>query len=442
MRLTIERIALIITLSISLIIGVGFSAATPVFPYLVLALKGILKQIPELTTGTIAAHEGAVEFGALMAAFMVTRAPIAAFSGTLSDIIGRKNMIVLGMALYALTSLGMILVNDVLSLILLRALTGIASGITWPVAEAYLADVTNPSNRGKALSLYVMTQNFGDIIGPGIGAAVYKLYIQIAGPSDYLFALKSPFLIMALLSFISTGLAFMLPKIEFTSAVKTLRAGFKEIARILKELPSEISRSIKTIYVNGVANGIAMGVMNTALIVYIVEKVIKDPAIIGSLLFIMGVAGLPITMISGYLSDRFSRRKPFILFSYIISRPAIFLVPFITDWIGILLTMLVFTTSFSMGMPLMRTLQAELVGPEVRGTIFGLQQLFFNTGMMVGAMLGSYLVAIYAPHEIRLLGFRLTGYIVPFWFSGAIMVATTVLFALYVIEVGVKASQT
>ena len=86
--------ALIILLLASFIVNLGFSALSPVFPYLVLALKGVLKELPELTTGSVQAHLGALEFGFLMAAFMATRAPVAIFSGFLSDLFGRKRTIV------------------------------------------------------------------------------------------------------------------------------------------------------------------------------------------------------------------------------------------------------------------------------------------------------------------------------------------------------------
>ncbi len=431
-----RKYAITITLLISLVIGIGFSAAMPVFPYLVLALKGVLNKLPELTQGTIAAHEGAVEFGALMAAFMIFRAPIAAFSGTLSDLLGRKTMIFLGMVLYTVTSLGMLLVDDVLGLIVLRALTGVASGITWPVAEAYLADVTTPQERGRVISLYIMTQNLGDVIGPGIGAAVYKLYVGIFGPEDYLFALKTPFLVMGVLSLIATFLALLLPKV--VSTMREVRKGVKEIAKILGSLPKEVSTSIKAIYVNGVGNGLAMGIMNTALIVYVVERVVKDPAVIGAAFTLMGLVALPTTFISGWLSDRFERRKPFILASYLVSRPVIFVMPFLGDVISLIIALIAFMVAFSVGMPIMRALQSELIGKEVRGTVFGAQQLFFNSGVVMGALAGSYLVSIYAPRVIHLFNLELTGYIIPFWLAGALTVLTTVVFAIYVKEPRVR----
>lgn len=83
-------VAVAILLAASFVINLGFSALSPVFPYLILALKGVLKELPELTKGVIEAHKGAVELGLLTAAFMVVRAPIAGVIGVVSDVLGRK----------------------------------------------------------------------------------------------------------------------------------------------------------------------------------------------------------------------------------------------------------------------------------------------------------------------------------------------------------------
>ena len=52
------RKALTILLLASFIVNLGFSALSPIFPYLVLALKGVLKELPELTIGMIEALRG------------------------------------------------------------------------------------------------------------------------------------------------------------------------------------------------------------------------------------------------------------------------------------------------------------------------------------------------------------------------------------------------
>jgi len=172
-------------------------------PTLVLALKGVLKELPELTAGAIQAHLGAIEFGFLMAAFMATRAPIAIFSGFLSDLFGRKRTMILGMFLYLIATIGFILAPDVLTLIIFRAVQGAASAMVWPVAEAYLADVTGRWQRGKALSAYVASMLIAELIGPGIGVAVYKAWCILFGGADYITALKSPIIFLAFVTLIS-----------------------------------------------------------------------------------------------------------------------------------------------------------------------------------------------------------------------------------------------
>jgi len=58
-----------------------------------------LRELSEFTAGAIQAHLGAIEFGFLIAAFMATRAPLAMFSGFLSDLFGIKRTMILGMPL-------------------------------------------------------------------------------------------------------------------------------------------------------------------------------------------------------------------------------------------------------------------------------------------------------------------------------------------------------
>ena len=65
-----------IIFSISFFVNLGFSCTSPVFPYYVLAFKGILTEIPEELVGTVEAYKASVELGALMAAFMISRAPM------------------------------------------------------------------------------------------------------------------------------------------------------------------------------------------------------------------------------------------------------------------------------------------------------------------------------------------------------------------------------
>ena len=421
----------------SFIVNLGFSAFMPVFPYLVLAIKGVLKELPELSM-EVRAYAGAIEFGALMAVFMAARAPTAFSSGFLSDFLGRRRMMVIGLILYFASSLGFVFSNTIPELLLFRALQGIASGMVWPVAEAYLADTTRRWQRGKALSSYVASMLIAELVGPSIGVAIYKGWVAIYGPGDYLMALKSPAIFLAILSLASALTIFLIPDIgSRVRSGQMFKQGFKQVSSILRSLPPAISRSLKVMYFNGVANGFALGILQTAQAIYVIQYISKDPAFLGILFTVFAASALPTTLLSGYISDRIKRRKPLVVMGYVVGRGALFIIPFIRDPVSFLALVIPMSATFGFSMPVMRALQADLTPRHVRGTIFGLQQFFFNGGVFAGAILGGLLMRFLTPNYYRILGLILEGVVIPFWLTGFIGALTTILFVFYVIEPGI-----
>jgi len=420
---------------ISFFVNLGFSCISPVFPYYVLALKGILTELPEELVGTIEAYKASVELGALMAAFMISRAPMAAFVGYLSDRMGRKKIIALGLTLYFLTAVGFILSPNIPSLIIVRILQGVSSAMVWPVAETLLTEIVDKLQRGKAMSIYVSLMNFAGIFGPSIGVAIYKLYITSVSNPDLFTALRTPFIFLAIVSLIALISSLSLPKGR-KSNITTDKShfNFQGIKDSLNKLSTEAKRSIYVIYVNGVVNGFGMGIVNTSAIVYIIQEVAKDPAGLGMLYSISGTVTIISSILAGHLSDKIGKRKKLIIAGYLISRPVFLIIPFIKSlWILIGFYSLA-TLSFGIGMPLMRVLQADLTPTEVRGTIFGFQQTFFNSGTAAGALIGGYLCAVVSNINFNLLGSTINGIFIPFWITAILGLFTTILFWLFVTE--------
>jgi len=425
--------AILVLIAASFIINLGFSALGPLFPYLVLALKGVLRELPELTVGVIEAHQGALEFGLLMAAFMATRAPMSALSGLISDIFGRKWTIVVGMVLYLVATTGFILSRDVTSLIIFRAVQGIGSAMVWPVAEAYLADVTGRWQRGRAISAFMASMLIAELIGPGIGVAIYKVWVAVFGGADYIMAIKSPIIFLAVMVLGSLITTIFLPSIPARSN-PSIKTGLEDVKNLLKTLPKTISRSLKIMYLNGIINGFSLGIIETALIVYIIEFVVKDPAYVGLYYIISSAAALPATLLSGYIADRIRRRKPIILLGYVVGRGVFFLMPLIRDPALFLMLAIPSSMTFGISVPAMVALQADIAPREVRGSIFGIQELFMNSGVLAGSILGGWLTQILTIQIYRVAAYQIQGIVLPFWITGALGALTTILFALYVKE--------
>jgi MFS family permease len=114
--------------------------------------------------------------------------------GWASDRWGRKPVLIVGLALFALGSIGCALANDIYSLILARSLQG--TGAVGSVAFAALADLTRPSVRTQA---YTIT---------GIAIGTSFMVGLLAGP--FLAAkigLSGLFYVLAFLSFLALILA-------------------------------------------------------------------------------------------------------------------------------------------------------------------------------------------------------------------------------------------
>ncbi len=422
------KTALMVLLLTSFTINLGFTAVDPVFPYMVLAFKGLLRKLPETVQGTIQAHEGAVEFGLLMAAFMATRAPMAGAVGFMSDVLGRKRIICLGLGIYTLVSTGLILADNISELIFLRALQGIASAMVWPVAQAYLADVTPRWSRGKVMSAFTMSFTLAEIAGPAVGVAIYEGSITLLHITDLLTALRSPFYFLAAMSLLSLILSLLLPK---TASEKVSSTSFREVVRAVRSLPPEVARSVKAIYFNGVVNGIAMGIMNTVAIVYMIEEVVKDPLYIGFFSTVLSAVSLPATFLSGYVTDRMHERKTVVMVGYLLGTIAFIAIPLTNNFSTLILIGSIASLTFSFSMPALRALQADLVESDVRGTVFGLQQLFFNGGTFLGAVVGGWITSYAAASS---LPGGITGYAIPFWMTAAMDLLSVVVFSAFVTE--------
>jgi len=125
-----------------------------------------------------------------------------AFAGTVSDVLGRKTVMTVALAAAAAATLAAAFSPDWTTLIVLRALTGLALSGVPAVAMAYLAEEMDRSAIGLAMGLYIAGNTLGGMAGRLGGAA-------IAGAGGW----RTTFAIVGLLSLGSALLfAFALPR--------------------------------------------------------------------------------------------------------------------------------------------------------------------------------------------------------------------------------------
>lgn len=149
----------------SFVVWTGFGA---IIPYLPIFLKE-------------EAHSSLWMIGVIASMFYVGTLLFSSPLGWLSDTIGRKPVMVTGVALYAVAMLLFTTTLDPLWFIAFRLLEGIGAAAVGPAGQAFIADITTEHNRSKAYGLQTTAQFGGLIIGPALAWPVYHAFGEGAG---------------------------------------------------------------------------------------------------------------------------------------------------------------------------------------------------------------------------------------------------------------------
>ncbi|MCX8206478.1 MAG: MFS transporter [Methanothrix sp.] len=134
----------------------GFSLVAPIFPLYVLDLGAT-----HLMLGIIVSVYGAVQ--------LLTQMP----AGRLSDLRGRKPVLLIGLLTFAIMPLLYIYASNAYQLLLIRIFGGIGASMVWPVAMALIVDCVDPSHRGLAMGWYNASFYSAVAVGPVIGSLLY-----------------------------------------------------------------------------------------------------------------------------------------------------------------------------------------------------------------------------------------------------------------------------
>lgn len=140
---------------------------------------------------------GGAELGLLVASYALMRLVCGPIWGGLSDRVGRKPILLIGILGYAITMLWFGLATRLWMLFAARILSGVLSSATAPTTMAFIGDSTPENERGRGMGLLGAAGGIGTIVGPALGGF-------LAGDS-----LATPFFLAAGLSLLSLLLAWL-----------------------------------------------------------------------------------------------------------------------------------------------------------------------------------------------------------------------------------------
>lgn len=122
--------------------------------------------------------------GLVTALFGLMQFMAAPLLGELSDVYGRKRLLTLGVGILALSQMLFgfgIEIGSIFLILFSRAIAGLAAA-NFSIAQATIADVTEPENRAKNFGLIGAAFGTGFIIGPLLGGWIAGLTMNPAAP--------------------------------------------------------------------------------------------------------------------------------------------------------------------------------------------------------------------------------------------------------------------
>lgn len=145
--------------------------------------------------------------------------------GRVSDLVGRKPVFYVALAIFTAGSVWCVLANDLLSLVAARMVQGFGGGALVPVTLALAADLLPPRRRAAAVGTVGAIDTLGWVLGPLWGAGVVALFgawrLGVISDWHWVFALNVPLAVV-----VATTLAVVWRRRPATVADADRHGGF------------------------------------------------------------------------------------------------------------------------------------------------------------------------------------------------------------------------
>ena len=344
----------------TLLFYLGFQILLPVIPL----------YATELGAGE--AHVGLI-IGVFALAAMVLR-PLA---GDWADRLGRRPLVLLGTAIFALAPLGYAFVRTVPGLLLVRVFHGMGMGLGPTAATVIAADLTPPERRGAAMGAYGLASAVALSVGPYLGGELTRRE-----------GFTATFLVATAMEAGALLLAWTLPETRPADGLPSTRASASGPARAPRGMLARFWGrwfSSGAVFPSGLvlALYVSYGGIATLLPLFAERRQLGNP---GLFFTVFALVSLVVRSPAGRLSDRLGRRA--------VIAPALALAGIGLVLLGLAASPAMFLgaaalygVGFGAGSPALLAMTADRVPPVERGRAMGTLYTAWELGIFAGSIL-------------------------------------------------------
>ncbi len=378
---------------------VGLLMVLPLLPFYAQRFigKGVLwRGLDSLGMG----GEGVV-IALMIASFSIAQLVSAPIWGRVSDRMGRRPALLVGLAASGIAFIVFAFANSLELLFLSRIVQG-AGGGTVGVIQAYVADATEPKDRAKSLGWLSAATNAGVAIGPVIGSFAARI-----GPAW-------PGLLAAALTLVTFLFAyFYLTESNERAGANTgehpaVRKSSVALRRVVSH-PGEPASRLIFIYAIGMG---AFTGMNAILALFLYGRFGIDETSIGWVFAYVGVLSVVTRalflgpMVDRYREPRLSRYGQSLLALGLLA------LPFTTNYVGLAIAIGLIPLGTAFTFPCVTGMLSQVIPNHERGLYMGVQQSFGGIARIIGPLWAGF-------------AFDYLGRGVPF-FTGALLAVGTI----------------
>lgn len=336
-----------------------------------------------------------IGLGSIAAGFFASNAIFTPIFGRLSDRIGRKIFISVGLFCYAIASFGFLGASNVPQLALVRFIQGIAGGMILPIAQAYVGDIAPVGEEGKWMGYFNAALFSGFGIGPLIGGTLTEQ-----------FGMSSAFVTMGTLNLLAfLGTTFFLPEVKERKTASSPDVSFRRMGR---------SNMIKGLFSFRLAFAVGRGAFATFLPIFAGIYLGLSPSLIGVLLAVNLLLMSLLQVYSGNIADRFNR-KALVMNGSIINFAYFAVIPLAANFWQLLAICVFGGLGGAIALPAASALTIEEGKKFGMGSTIAIFAIAFSLGMTIGPLISGVIADFINISSV-------------FYFASAIGLSGTILF--------------